>query len=89
MRTKTNWAAHLSDWRESGLSRKAYCTHNGISYQSFLYHQRRGHVTTVAFDQVVLGEAPNGVVMEYHFSQGGYLVFPARQLKDVLAVVLR
>ncbi|MFN9392672.1 MAG: IS66 family insertion sequence element accessory protein TnpA, partial [Flavobacteriales bacterium] len=27
MRTKTNWAAHLSDWRESGLSRKAYCTH--------------------------------------------------------------
>ncbi|MFN8776707.1 MAG: IS66 family insertion sequence element accessory protein TnpA, partial [Flavobacteriales bacterium] len=27
MRTKTNWAAHLADWRESGLSRKAYCTH--------------------------------------------------------------
>jgi len=89
MRSKTDWIAHLAGWRESGLSRKAYCTLNGVSYQSFLYHERSGQSPAAVFDQVVVDDAPRGNVIEYHFPQGGYLVFPARQLKEILAAVQR
>jgi len=30
-------AGHYSNWKKSGLSKKAYCDHHGLGYHTFLY----------------------------------------------------
>ena len=88
MKTNIDWTTHLACWRMSGRSRKACCLENGISYSSFIYHQRRRQPEVCGFDQVMIDNVPSTSMMEYHFPQGGYLVFPVRQLKDSLSLVL-
>ncbi len=33
--TKEKWQSHLERWSKSGLSKKAYCTQNALSYWNF------------------------------------------------------
>jgi hypothetical protein len=40
-RSQRLWKEHSNSWRESGLSQKAYCEREGISYRSFVYHHNR------------------------------------------------
>lgn len=35
------WATRIAEWRNSGLSARAYCSEQGIGYRLFLYHQKR------------------------------------------------
>ena len=35
------WKEHSEAWKTSGLTQAAYCTQQGISYQSFLYQHNR------------------------------------------------
>lgn len=42
------WSGHLTGWRSSGLSRRAYCEQEGLSASSFDYWQRRLRVKVTA-----------------------------------------
>ncbi len=35
------WKEHSEAWKSSGLTQLAYCTQQGISYQSFIYQHNR------------------------------------------------
>jgi len=35
---KTNWAHHLLQWRESGKSKREYCTEHSLNTHTFDYH---------------------------------------------------
>lgn len=35
------WRSHSEAWKTSGLTQKAYCEENGISYGSFVYQHNR------------------------------------------------
>lgn len=35
------WKEHFESWKGSGLTQQAYCTREGISYQSFVYQHNR------------------------------------------------
>lgn len=35
------WQSHISDWRTSGLSQKAYCQSHQLSYPNFGYWLKR------------------------------------------------
>ena len=35
------WKEHSEAWKTSGLTQAAYCTQQGISYQSFVYQHNR------------------------------------------------
>lgn len=35
------WKEHSEAWKSSGLTQMAYCTQQGISYQSFIYQHNR------------------------------------------------
>lgn len=35
------WKEHFESWKISGLTQQAYCTREGISYQSFVYQHNR------------------------------------------------
>lgn len=35
------WRSHSEAWKTSGLTQKAYCEENGISYSSFVYQHNR------------------------------------------------
>ena len=35
------WREHSNAWKSSGLTQMAYCTQQGISYQSFVYQHNR------------------------------------------------
>jgi hypothetical protein len=82
-----DWSVHLSGWKDSGLSRKAYCAQQDISYQTFLYHQKRIHSSAPVFDQVRISSAVQDEKIEYHFPDGGYLSFSSRSMRDVLITV--
>jgi len=37
------WKEHSELWKVSGLTQQAYCTREGISYQSFVYQHNRAN----------------------------------------------
>ncbi len=37
------WKEHFALWKESGLTQQAYCSREGISYQSFVYQHCRAN----------------------------------------------
>lgn len=37
------WKEHSASWKASGLSQQAYCTREGISYNSFVYQHNRAN----------------------------------------------
>lgn len=37
------WKKHSESWKESGLTQQAYCSREGISYQSFVYQHNRAN----------------------------------------------
>ena len=37
------WKEHFESWKVSGLTQQAYCSREGISYQSFVYQQSRAN----------------------------------------------
>ncbi len=37
------WKEHFAGWKESGLTQQAYCSQEGISYQSFIYQHNRAN----------------------------------------------
>ena len=37
------WKEHFESWKISGLTQQAYCTREGISYQSFVYQHNRAN----------------------------------------------
>ncbi len=37
------WKEHFELWKASGLTQQAYCTREGISYQSFVYQHSRAN----------------------------------------------
>jgi hypothetical protein len=41
MKRNYSWAEHLQRCAASGLSKMAYCKRHSLSYQMFLYHQRK------------------------------------------------
>jgi len=36
------WRRHVISWKESGLSKRAYCTEHELSYQRFLHWSKEG-----------------------------------------------
>lgn len=38
-KTKRNWALVISNWKQSGLSQKAFCRLHNIKYHIFTYHR--------------------------------------------------
>lgn len=41
MKSIENWNEHILSWQESGLSQKAYCEKEMLSYNSFQYNLRK------------------------------------------------
>jgi len=37
------WKEHFELWKVSGLTQQAYCSREGISYQSFVYQHNRAN----------------------------------------------
>lgn len=37
------WKEHFESWKVSGLTQQAYCSREGISYQSFIYQHNRAN----------------------------------------------
>ena len=35
------WLAHVEQWRDSGMSKSAYCTAHGLNFSSFRYWLRK------------------------------------------------
>lgn len=42
------WFGHIENWRESGLSRTAYCKNNGINLSQLIYWLRKAEPTAAA-----------------------------------------
>jgi hypothetical protein len=36
-----SWKAHSEAWKASGITQRAYCEQEGISYRSFIHHHHR------------------------------------------------
>jgi len=55
------WHHHVRAWRESGLSRAAYCTLHGLKLHALVYWIRRERAQTGSLTLVpaVLSPAPN------------------------------
>jgi hypothetical protein len=69
---------HLELWKQSGLSRKAYCDLNGISYHTFMYHLKRirEQYQGSSFAEISIPKKNSPVGIEFHLSNGNYFVFP-------------
>ena len=37
------WKEHFESWKVSGLTQQAYCSREGLSYQSFVYQHNRAN----------------------------------------------
>jgi hypothetical protein len=38
---RDSWQERITEWRSSGLSRAAWCRHQGIAYPTFLYWDKK------------------------------------------------
>ncbi|HNA58509.1 MAG TPA: hypothetical protein PLL28_13910 [Chitinophagales bacterium] len=77
-----NFAEHVTQWEQSGLSMAAYCKAQGLNYQTFTYHvgrKKKKAAETAATGSFTRIEVPvqNAAGIEYHLPNGGYFVFPA------------
>jgi hypothetical protein len=43
----TQWLAHVEQWRQSGMSKIAYCTAHGLNFSSFRYWLRKSRSVPV------------------------------------------
>lgn len=89
-REKVDYAYHLSCWESSGLKKLAYCKLAGISYQGFLYHQKRKLKESLPQDFVKIDySGVLGAAIEFHYPDGRFFVFPVgcpvAVIKSVLA----
>ena len=41
------WLAHVEQWRDSGMSKSAYCTAHGLNFSSFRYWLRKSRSASV------------------------------------------
>jgi hypothetical protein len=41
------WLAHVEQWRQSGMSKAAYCTAHGLNFSSFRYWLRKSQSASV------------------------------------------
>jgi hypothetical protein len=42
-----NWLTHVEQWRQSGMSKAAYCTEHSLNFSSFWYWLRKSRLASV------------------------------------------
>jgi hypothetical protein len=94
MRTDEYWQDHFSRCDQSGLSKKAYCKKNKISYSLFFYHQKRLSLLPAVegFAEVKVEhhgapEIADAERLSLEFPSGHVLNFPVSMLDKVLALI--
>jgi hypothetical protein len=88
MKNQMTWPQHLEAWTSSGLTKRAYCEKNNLNYQMFFYHQKKSQVQVPdSFQEVELTIPEDTNKIEYHFPDGGCLVFPVSSLTTVLQCI--
>ena len=74
--TKEEIEATIVEWRNSGLSRKAFCREHKLTYQTFHYWFKRLHVPSASgFEDVKLSGRTHGSSFELIFPSGVRMVF--------------
>jgi hypothetical protein len=66
-------AAHYSNWKKSGLSKKAYCDHHGLGYHTFLYWVSRispAAESPGSFSRLELLAAPHSSAAQIEIAYG-------------------
>lgn len=94
MKRKDTWEGHLRRQSQSGLSIKAYCAKNKITYSLFFYHQRRlrSGDQVKGFQEVKLVDSDKQAqnkpgVYQLEFPQGHVLSFPEHLLEHVIKLL--
>lgn len=72
---------HVKRWNESCHSMAVYCKEQGLNYQTFTYlvfRIRKKETGTASANDFAHIKASEKLIVgiEYHFSHGGYFVFP-------------
>ncbi|HEX4887399.1 MAG TPA: hypothetical protein VFV37_05060 [Luteibaculaceae bacterium] len=91
MRTKIQWAEHIRQWQESGLSRRKFCEIQGLSYVSFLYHQKRSVELAKDggnFEQVFIHAKESLEKIEFCTPSGGRWSFPVHTPKELIRFLI-
>jgi len=84
------WQHHVSRWRRSQLSQKAYCQQNELSYTRFCYWRTRlnkDRQSTAKFIPVGAGQI--GASVTISLPVGIRLEVPADALESLLPVIVR
>jgi hypothetical protein len=103
MKKELTWEEHIDRCSQLGLSKKAYCEKNKLSYALFFYHQRKINEgrkfdvfkeVMVDGNQLVQPEGGNytladSVVLQVQFINGSTLHFPEHLLERVVCLLQR
>lgn len=59
------WQEQIERWKQSGLSQRAYCRHNGLKYRQWVYWKKRTSSVEkpIMFVPLRIAEAPEGSVI--------------------------
>lgn len=82
------WEQRIAAWRDSGLSQRAWCQHEGVSPQTFGYWFRRLS-SRGAMLPVVLSDAVVAASVEVALGNGVSVRLPSSLPADVLVHWLR
>jgi hypothetical protein len=82
------WEQRIAAWRDSGLSQRAWCLHEGVSPQTFGYWFRRLS-SRGAMLPVVLSDAVAAASVEVALGNGVSVRLPSSLPADVLVHWLR
>jgi len=55
--TQKLWEHRISDWEQSGMSQRKYCTQNDISYSTFNYWRRKSSPKIKQFAEVKIKDS--------------------------------
>jgi hypothetical protein len=91
MKKKMTWPDHVSQWPQSGMSKKAYCLKYGLSYPLFFYYQKQvvHGAGPSGFEQVVLHDqySVTPTRLKVEFSNGAVMIFPEHLLERVIDLI--
>lgn len=89
-RTQEQMQATITEWQNSGLSKKAFCRDRKITYQTFHYWCKRlSSSSATGFDEVNVSAGTESGTMELTFPSGVRMTFQGYPLSSWLREVVK
>jgi len=83
---------HYQNWKSSGLSKASYCKQKNLLYTWFIYHCKRIETCGDGFSQIKIITKSASIigasVIEYHFTDGSYFVFPVNCSANLIRLLI-